>query len=107
MMEAINLRFHPLQYLGFRKEAEKLAQECLTAIKTQVAGPTAEGGSLPKMTISIGVATLRSCLREKRKSKSNQPSPASRLITVADRALYRAKHGGRARAACGSKRDDR
>ncbi|QQR90650.1 MAG: GGDEF domain-containing protein [Myxococcales bacterium] len=89
------------------KQAEGVSRELLDAIKTQVAGPTPEGSNLPKMTISIGIATLRSCLRETRHDKDLQPSPASRLITVADRALYRAKRAGRARASRGTKRDDR
>jgi len=89
------------------RAAEHIATDLLKAIRRQIPGPMPEGGKIPQMTASIGIATLRSSLSVKAKKGQKRPSAASRLLTVADRALYRAKRLGRARIAKGNRRDDR
>lgn len=51
-------------------------------------------GPGPRATVSLGVATVRRCL-----GPDPGPREAERLLSAADRALYRAKRGGRARLA--------
>lgn len=88
------------------KAANLLAEDLLKAIRKQIPGPMPEGGKVPKMTASIGIATLHSCLNGKTSRGSKNLSSASRLLTIADRALYRAKRLGRARVALGRRQDD-
>lgn len=70
------------------------------AVRKTVRGPMSGGGTLPTVTASIGAATLRSSMK-----KGNRNLPA-RLLGAADRALYRAKEGGRDLCLPASRRDD-
>ncbi|MCB9666860.1 MAG: sensor domain-containing diguanylate cyclase [Myxococcales bacterium] len=89
------------------RAATSIAEELLKSIRRQIPGPMPDGGKIPKMTASIGIATMHSSLNPLRSRRSKRLSMASRLLTIADRALYRAKRLGRARLAIGSRRDDK
>jgi len=83
-------------------EGEALADELAAAAK-EARGPMPHGGRLPAVSISVGVASLRASLgTEERRG----PSRGQRLLTAADKALYRAKRAGRGRAARAYRRDD-
>jgi PleD family two-component response regulator len=58
-------------------------------------GPIKDGGKLPPVSISVGVATLRESLP--RALDGHRRDPSGSLLASADRALYRAKAGGRSR----------
>ncbi len=83
-----------------RKAAEALGEAIRVAVSQKTGGPLKFGGSLPPLTVSVGVASLRSSLRE------NTVGLAARLLTAGDRALYRAKRGGKNQVACATRRDD-
>jgi len=68
------------------------------------AGPIRGGGTMPKLSATIGIATLRGSLR-KGGSRSNG-AVLSRLLTASDNALYRAKRAGLTRVAFATARDD-
>lgn len=83
--------------------AELLAAEIRDAVRRTTAGPMPHGGKLPAITVSVGVATLRTALGKKRSSAPR----SARLLTAADNALYRAKEHGRDRSARATVKDDR
>jgi len=84
--------------------AEKLAQRVRNAVARGTRGPMRHGPKLPRMTVSLGVATLGASLKPGRASTQRR---ATRLLSAADRALYRAKRKGRNRVARATRRDDR
>jgi diguanylate cyclase (GGDEF)-like protein len=96
--------FVVVQKQASKESARALADHLRSHVAASTAGPMRAGGSLPKITVSIGVATLRG-LRQ----LNGQPSSAlkSRLMTTADRALFRAKARGRNRVSVATARDDR
>ena len=84
--------------------AERLAAEIRHEVRERTAGPMRHGGTLPTITVSVGIATLRTALG----ARAGRGTPRSaRLLTAADKALYRAKQAGRDRSAVASRRDDR
>lgn len=87
------------------EQAERLSAEIRDAVRKATPGPMPHGGKLPMLTVSIGVATLRSALRD-RPARGGTPRSA-RLLTAADKALYRAKESGRDRSVRATKRDDK
>jgi len=66
----------------------QILAEKLRAGAAELRLPIEEGGSLPKLTLSIGVAAAHS---------SHHHATAESLLLAADAALYRAKRGGRNR----------
>ena len=85
-----------------RDDALDLADE----LREAVADGTKGIGDLPRTTVSIGVATLRTALKQK-SGNVVQVDAAARLMTAADRALYRAKDAGRNRTIAANRKDDR
>ena len=77
-------------------EAAAIAKELFAAVRARTPGPLADGGALPVVTVSIGIATLRQTLAVKPRTPRG-PSPGARLLSASDHAMYRAKRAGRAR----------
>jgi diguanylate cyclase (GGDEF)-like protein len=96
--------FVVLQKHASKESARALADHLRSHVAASTAGPMRAGGELPTITVSIGIATL-SGLRH----LNGQPPGdlKSRLMTTADRALFRAKDAGRNRVALATTRDDR
>jgi diguanylate cyclase (GGDEF)-like protein len=96
--------FVVVQRNASKESARALADHLRSHVAASTAGPMRSGGELPKITVSIGVATLRGL-----RHVNGQPSSdlRSRLMTTADRALFRAKGAGRNRVALATPRDDR
>ena len=96
--------FVVVQKHASKESARALADHLRSHVAASTAGALRSGGELPRITVSIGVATL-SGLRH----LNGQPSSdlKSRLMTTADRALFRAKDAGRNRVALARTRDDR
>jgi diguanylate cyclase (GGDEF)-like protein len=96
--------FVVVQRNASKESARALADHLRSHVAASTAGPMRSGGDLPKITVSIGVATLRGL----RHVNGQPPSDLkSRLMTTADRALFRAKGAGRNRVALATPRDDR
>ncbi len=96
--------FVVVQKNASKESARALADHLRSHVAASTAGPLRSGGDLPKITVSIGVATLRGL-----RHVNGQPASdlKSRLMTTADRALFRAKDAGRNRVALATTRDDR
>lgn len=77
-------------------EAGALAKELFDAVRVRTAGPLADGGALPNVTVSIGIATLRHTVAHPARP-TRGPTPGALLLSASDHALYRAKRAGRAR----------
>ena len=96
--------FVVVQRNASKESARALADHLRSHVAASTAGPMRSGGELPKITVSIGVATLSGL----RHLNGQPPSDLkSRLMTTADRALFRAKGAGRNRVALATPRDDR
>ncbi len=87
-------------------EAVAFAEHLLDAIGKRTSGPMRGGGHLSAVTVSIGVASLKTSLRDLDHPHRGGAAIRDRLLTAADRALYRAKRGGRNRVVRATKRDD-
>ena len=85
-------------------EAAEHADSLRQAVARRSPGPMKSGGELPRITMSIGVATLRTAVRSRRRKASDS---RARLLAAADRALFRAKAAGRNTTRSATKRDDR
>ncbi len=83
--------------------AEAVAERVRKAVPKGTRGPMRHGGTLPKITVSIGLATLAKSLKPGRSTAARR---TARLLAAADRALYRAKRKGRNRIARATRRDD-
>ncbi|MEZ4286574.1 MAG: GGDEF domain-containing protein [Polyangiales bacterium] len=77
-----------------RDDALDLADQLRAAVAELDPDAMSAGSKLRRTTVSIGVATLRYSVDLKTKSFRNV---GARLLSAADRALYRAKDGGRNR----------
>ena len=88
-----------------RDEALDMADDLRVAVAGATAGKAKGIGQLPRTTISIGVATLKSALKET--NGTNTTDLSARLMSAADRALYRAKDAGRNRTVAATRGDDR
>lgn len=87
-------------------DARAIAASLGEAVVVRTEGPTADGGRLPPISISLGIATLGRSLSTRAHAKREAIRKGARLLAAADRALYRAKATGRARVAAATKRDD-
>lgn len=96
--------FIVLQPNASKESARALADHLRSHVAASTAGPMRVGGTLPKITISIGVSTLGG-LRDLDGGRAGDLR--ARLMTMADRALFRAKSGGRNRVVLATARDDR
>jgi diguanylate cyclase (GGDEF)-like protein len=96
--------FIVVQQHASKESARALADHLRSHVAASTAGPMHTGGELPKITVSIGVATLRGL-----RHRNGQPAKdlKARLMTTADRALFRAKSAGRNRVVVATARDDR
>ncbi len=96
--------FIVIQQHASKESARALADHLRSHVAASTAGPMRLGGELPKITVSIGVATLRGL-----RHLNGQPPGdlKARLMTTADRALFRAKSAGRNRVVLATARDDR
>jgi diguanylate cyclase (GGDEF)-like protein len=96
--------FVVVQKNASKESARALADHLRSHVAASTVGPMRSGDALPRITVSIGVATLRGL----RHLNGQPPSDLkSRLMTTADRALFRAKGAGRNRVALATTRDDR
>jgi diguanylate cyclase (GGDEF)-like protein len=96
--------FVVVQKRASKESARALADHLRSHVAASTAGPMRPRGTLPKITVSVGVAMLKGL-----RHLNGQP-PAelkSRLMTTADRALFRAKAAGRNRVVLATPRDDR
>ena len=84
------------------ERAEALAEQIRARVALVSEHPMRHGGRLPKVSISVGVASARTALRE----RASQASRGARMLAAADKALYRAKRLGRDRVVRATRRDD-
>ncbi len=95
--------FIVVQKRASKESARALADHLRSHVAASTAGPMRRGGMLPKITVSVGVATLKGL----RHLNGQPPSDLkARLMTTADRALFRAKAAGRNRVVLATGRDD-
>lgn len=96
--------FVVVQRHASKDSARALADHLRSHVAASTAGPMGPNGVLPKITVSVGVATLSGL----RHLNGQPPSDLrARLMTTADRALFRAKAAGRNRVILATTRDDR
>lgn len=96
--------FVVVQRRASKESARALADHMRSHVAASTGGAMRPGGTLPKITVSVGVATLLGL----RDLNGQPPSDLkSRLMTTADRALFRAKGAGRNRVVLATPRDDR
>ncbi len=96
--------FVVVQKRASKESARALANHLRSHVAANTAGPMRPKGTLPKITVSVGVATLNGL----RTSQGQPPIDlGARLMTTADRALFRAKAAGRNRVVLATPRDDR
>ena len=96
--------FVVVQKRASKESARALADHLRSHVAANTAGPMRPGGMLPKITVSVGVATLKGLRDLNGQAPSNLKA---RLMTTADRALFRAKAAGRNRVVLATSRDDR
>ncbi len=96
--------FIVVQKNASKESARALANHLRSHVAASTRGSMRLGGTLPTITVSVGVATLRGL----RYLNGQPPSDLrARLMTIADRALFRAKAAGRNRVVVATSRDDR
>jgi diguanylate cyclase (GGDEF)-like protein len=102
-------RFGGDEFIVVQKRASKesacaLANHLRSHVAASTAGSMRPAGTLPRITVSVGVAMLNGL----RHLNGQPPSDLKeRLMTAADRALFRAKAAGRNRVVLATGRDDR
>jgi diguanylate cyclase (GGDEF)-like protein len=96
--------FVVVQKRASKESARALADHLRSHVAQSTAGPMRSGGTLPRITVSVGVATLMGL-----RHPNGHPTGdlKARLMTTADRALFRAKSAGRNRVILATGRDDR
>jgi diguanylate cyclase (GGDEF)-like protein len=96
--------FIVVQKRASKESARALADHLRSHVAASTAGPMRPEGALPTITVSVGVATLNAL-----RHLNGQPASdlKARLMTTADRALFRAKAAGRNRVILATGRDDR
>jgi diguanylate cyclase (GGDEF)-like protein len=86
---------------GDGESGRALAERLREAAAARTKGSMRHGGTLPAMTVSVGVASTDRLADDEREA-----TLGARLLATADRALYRAKKGGRDRSVLATRRDD-
>ena len=96
--------FIVVQKRASRESARALANHLRSHVAASTAGSMRPGERLPSITVSVGVAMLNGL-----RHLNGQPASdlRERLMTAADRALFRAKAAGRNRVVLATGRDDR
>ncbi|MBW2225033.1 MAG: GGDEF domain-containing protein, partial [Deltaproteobacteria bacterium] len=96
--------FIVVQKHASKESAHALADHLRSHVAASTGGPMRPAGRLPRITVSIGVSTLMGL-----RHLNGQPPRdlRARLMTTADRALFRAKAAGRNRVVLATSRDDR
>lgn len=96
--------FIVVQKRASKESARALANHLRSHVAATTAGPMRPSGTLPTITVSVGVAMLNGL-----RHLNGQPASdlKARLMTTADRALFRAKAAGRNRVILATSRDDR
>lgn len=84
--------------------AERLGKRVYREMPTCTKGRIRGGGTMPPLSVSVGVASLEGSLRKG--GKRDLESLASRVLTAADNALYRSKREGRGRVSAAARTDD-
>lgn len=93
--------------LGLR-DTVSLTYRMEQVVRRMTPGPLPHGGKLPRVTISIGFATLSASLDHRSDVDEDKlPRAGARLLYAADRALFRAKRRGRAQSVQADRSDDR
>jgi diguanylate cyclase (GGDEF)-like protein len=96
--------FIVVQKNASKESARALADHLRSHVAASTEGPMRLGGDLPTITVSVGVAMLSGL----RYLNGQPPSDLrARLMTIADRVLFRAKAAGRNRVVVATSRDDR
>lgn len=96
--------FIVVQKRASKESARALADHLRSHVAASTAGSMRPGEALPSITVSVGVAMLNGL-----RHLNGQPASdlKERLMTAADRALFRAKAAGRNRVVLATSRDDR
>jgi two-component system cell cycle response regulator len=96
--------FIVVQKRASKESARALAEHLRSHVAASTAGSMRPGATLPAITVSVGVAMLDG-LRDRDSQSASELR--ARLMTAADRALFRAKAAGRNRVVLATARDDR
>lgn len=83
-----------------------LAGRILENVLRETPGPLADGATLPAISLSAGVATLRTSTTEAHGMRGGTSERAAQILTKADQALFRAKRAGRGRIEIARSTDD-
>ncbi len=96
--------FVVIQRSATEESAFALANHLRSHVAANTAGRMRTGGVLPTITVSVGIGILSALRNDPRDPGRNR---RARLMTIADRALFRAKAEGRNRVVLATRGDDR
>jgi two-component system cell cycle response regulator len=95
--------FVVIQKSATEESAMALANHLRSHVAANTAGRMRAGGMLPTITVSVGISTLGALREDEHGPRRNK---RERLMTTADRALFRAKSEGRNRVVLATEEDD-